>query len=121
MALTFSICAAVARRVHEELFIAWTMGRSRLAVTRCAVADAPGGSGRDLRQLAAIDQMKDPAMNDTWRTRLDMMLNKVPEVTLAFWVIKIMSTTVGETGADYLAVHVGLGTAVTDGDHGRVC
>ena len=43
------------------------------------------------------------------------MFNKVPEVTLAFWVIKIMSTTVGETGADYLAVHVGLGTAVTDG------
>ena len=43
------------------------------------------------------------------------MLNKVPEVTLAFWVIKIMSTTVGETGADYLAVHVGLGTIVTDG------
>jgi uncharacterized membrane-anchored protein len=41
------------------------------------------------------------------------MLNKVPEVTLAFWIIKILSTTVGETGADYLAVHVGLGTAVT--------
>ncbi|MGO4671160.1 COG4705 family protein [Bosea sp. 2RAB26] len=43
------------------------------------------------------------------------MINKVPEVTLAFWVIKIMSTTVGETGADYLAVHVGLGTAPTGG------
>jgi uncharacterized membrane-anchored protein len=43
-----------------------------------------------------------------------IMLNKVPEVTLAFWVIKIMSTTVGETGADYLAVHVGLGTVLTD-------
>ncbi len=42
------------------------------------------------------------------------MLNKVPEVTLAFWIIKILSTTVGETGADYLAVHVGLGTLVTD-------
>ncbi|GAA3842318.1 hypothetical protein AFIC_002906 [[Pseudomonas] carboxydohydrogena] len=41
-------------------------------------------------------------------------LNKVPEVTLAFWVIKILSTTVGETGADYLAVHVGLGTVLTD-------
>lgn len=41
------------------------------------------------------------------------MLNKVPEVTLVLWTIKIMSTTVGETGADYLAVHVGLGTAVT--------
>ncbi len=43
------------------------------------------------------------------------MLNKVPEVTIAFWVIKIMSTTVGETGADYLAVHVGLGTSATGG------
>jgi uncharacterized membrane-anchored protein len=43
------------------------------------------------------------------------VMNRVPEVTIAFWVIKIMSTTVGETGADYLAVHVGLGTAVTDG------
>src|SRR5579872_3560549 len=43
------------------------------------------------------------------------MLNKVPEVTLAFWIIKVMSTTVGETGADYLAVHVGLGTSITDG------
>jgi uncharacterized membrane-anchored protein len=41
------------------------------------------------------------------------MLNKVPEVTIVFWIIKIMSTTVGETGADYLAVHVGLGSAVT--------
>ncbi len=41
------------------------------------------------------------------------LLNKVPEVTLAFWIIKIMSTTVGETGADYLAVHVGLGTTIT--------
>jgi uncharacterized membrane-anchored protein len=43
------------------------------------------------------------------------MLNKVPEATLIFWVIKIMSTTVGETGADYLAVHVGLGTAMSGG------
>ncbi|WP_321836972.1 COG4705 family protein [Pseudomonas kulmbachensis] len=40
-------------------------------------------------------------------------LNKVPEVTLSFWVIKIMSTTVGETGADYLAVDAGLGAGWT--------
>ncbi len=40
--------------------------------------------------------------------------NKVPAVTLVFWVIKLLSTTVGETGADYLAVHVGLGTLATD-------
>jgi len=48
-------------------------------------------------------------------TTARQMLNKVPEVTAAFWLIKIMATTVGETGADYLAVHVGLGTAVTGG------
>ena len=41
------------------------------------------------------------------------LLNKVPQVTFWFWIIKILSTTVGETGADYLAVHVGLGGAIT--------
>lgn len=41
------------------------------------------------------------------------MLNKVPEVTLAFWVIKIMSTTVGETVADFLAVNIGWGQGIT--------
>ena len=43
------------------------------------------------------------------------MLNKVPEVTLYFWIIKIMATTVGETAADFLNVnlHFGLtGTSV---------
>jgi uncharacterized membrane-anchored protein len=45
--------------------------------------------------------------------RLQQMLNKVPEVTAIFWIIKILSTTVGETGADYLAVHVGLGAGTT--------
>jgi uncharacterized membrane-anchored protein len=41
------------------------------------------------------------------------LLNKVPEVTAIFWIIKVLSTTVGETGADYLAVHVGLGATTT--------
>lgn len=39
---------------------------------------------------------------------------KVPLITATFWVIKILSTTVGETFADFLAVNVGLGPAVTD-------
>ncbi len=42
-------------------------------------------------------------------------INKVPAITATFWLIKILSTTIGETFADYLAVNVGLGTAVTDG------
>jgi len=41
------------------------------------------------------------------------MLNKVPEVTLYFWVIKIMATTVGETAADFLNFHLKLGLTGT--------
>jgi uncharacterized membrane-anchored protein len=41
-------------------------------------------------------------------------LTKVPVITATFWVIKILSTTIGETFSDYLAVNVGLGPAVTD-------
>lgn len=41
------------------------------------------------------------------------LMNKIPQVTLVFWLIKMMSTTVGETGADYLAFNLHLGLAVT--------
>jgi len=41
------------------------------------------------------------------------MLNKVPEVTLFFWVIKIMCTTVGETAADYVNDNLGFGLTNT--------
>ena len=41
------------------------------------------------------------------------MLNKVPEVTLYFWIIKILCTTVGETAADYLNETLGFGLTNT--------
>jgi uncharacterized membrane-anchored protein len=41
------------------------------------------------------------------------MLNKVPEVTLYFWLIKVLCTTVGETAADYLNANLGLGLTNT--------
>src|SRR5258706_4630422 len=41
------------------------------------------------------------------------VLNKVPEVTLYFWIIKILCTTVGETAADYLNTNLGLGLTNT--------
>ena len=44
---------------------------------------------------------------------LRRMLNKVPEVTLFFWVIKIMCTTIGETAADYLNENLGFGLSKT--------
>ncbi|MCW2599821.1 MAG: putative rane-anchored protein [Frankiales bacterium] len=41
------------------------------------------------------------------------MLNKVPEVTIYFWIIKILATTVGETAADFLNSNLGLGLTNT--------
>lgn len=41
------------------------------------------------------------------------ILSKVPQVTLAFWVVKILATTVGETGGDALSMTLKLGYAVS--------
>ncbi|GAA2104618.1 COG4705 family protein [Actinomadura alba] len=61
-------------------------------------------------------------MNAQWDTTFApaprRMLNKVPEVTIYFWIIKILATTVGETAADFLNtnLHMGLtGTTVIVG------
>lgn len=43
----------------------------------------------------------------------DNGLSKVPEVTLAFWVIKVLATTLGETGGDALSMTMNLGYAVS--------
>jgi uncharacterized membrane-anchored protein len=47
-------------------------------------------------------------MNPTRR-----MLNKVPEITVYFWLIKVLCTTVGETFADNLNENLGLGLSGT--------
>ena len=39
--------------------------------------------------------------------------NRVPKVTVDFWLIKLMAVTMGETAADYLAVNLGLGLTAT--------
>ena len=39
--------------------------------------------------------------------------NRVPDVTVDFWLIKVMAVTMGETAADYLAVNLGLGLTAT--------
>jgi uncharacterized membrane-anchored protein len=40
-------------------------------------------------------------------------INRVPQVTAEFWLIKLMAVTMGETAADYLAVNLGLGLTAT--------
>src|ERR1700755_3353167 len=52
-----------------------------------------------------------PARSNKWWDR--RMLNKVPEITLYFWIIKVLCTTVGETAADYLNSNLGLGLSGT--------
>jgi uncharacterized membrane-anchored protein len=39
--------------------------------------------------------------------------SKVPEVTLAFWIIKVLATTLGETGGDAVSMSLNVGYAVS--------
>ncbi len=41
------------------------------------------------------------------------IVNKVPEVTVFFWIIKVLCTTVGETAADFLSASLNWGLTVT--------
>lgn len=49
----------------------------------------------------------------TSTARARTLLNKVPEVTVWFWVIKILCTTVGESLADYINTNLGFGLGGT--------
>ncbi|HWF05783.1 MAG TPA: hypothetical protein VHA06_19000 [Candidatus Angelobacter sp.] len=42
-------------------------------------------------------------------TRSSLVVSKVPQVALAFWIIKIAATTLGETGGDALSMTLNLG------------
>jgi len=40
-------------------------------------------------------------------------MNKLPQITLAFWVMKICATTLGETAGDLLSMTLNVGYAVS--------
>jgi uncharacterized membrane-anchored protein len=44
--------------------------------------------------------------------------SKVPEVTLIFWIMKILATTLGETGGDAVSMSMNLGYLVSTGIFG---
>ncbi|MDD2892673.1 MAG: hypothetical protein PHF20_01980 [Halothiobacillaceae bacterium] len=52
-------------------------------------------------------------MNTSLDANTQHIINKVPEITLWFWIIKILATTVGETGADFLNMTLGFGLTNT--------
>ena len=43
---------------------------------------------------------------------INISLVKVPQVTIGFWVIKILATTMGETGGDAVTMSMSLGYAL---------
>jgi len=47
------------------------------------------------------------------KSKTKILLSKVPEVTVFFWIIKVLCTTVGETFSDFLNVNLGLGLTLT--------
>jgi uncharacterized membrane-anchored protein len=52
-------------------------------------------------------------MNQVMQADIKALLNKVPEVTLCFWIIKVLATTVGETAADFLKFNLDFGLTGT--------
>jgi uncharacterized membrane-anchored protein len=54
-----------------------------------------------------------PAIAPTPERSAGVALNKVPEVALGFWIIKIAATTLGETGGDALSMSLNLGYLVS--------
>ncbi|KAB2328697.1 hypothetical protein F7731_24575 [Cytobacillus depressus] len=47
------------------------------------------------------------------QNKMEIFLNKVPQVTIFFWIIKVLCTTVGETFADFINFNIGLGLTFT--------
>lgn len=47
--------------------------------------------------------MEQATSRDTWS------VSKVPEITLAFWIMKILATTLGETAGDFISMTLNLG------------
>ncbi len=54
-----------------------------------------------------------PAPAGMFRPAVGNLPNRVPDATPAFWLIKLLAVTMGETAADYLAVNLGLGLTAT--------
>lgn len=80
------------------------------AVRRERVATFPVEPGAQSGEAVMVEDVTPPR---SARSVVRQMSNKVPQVTLYFWIIKILATTVGETVADYLSVNLGLGLTGT--------
>ncbi|MEU0251612.1 hypothetical protein ABZ299_03605 [Streptomyces sp. NPDC006184] len=78
---------------------------------------APGAGAQRVDQQRDGEQPAGAASHrrstESLRTPSGQMLNKVPEVTIWFWIIKILCTTVGESFADWINMNLGVGLVNT--------
>ena len=54
----------------------------------------------------------EPLPQASWANGSAPQFSKVPEVALGFWIIKVLATTLGETGGDAVTMSMNLGYAV---------
>jgi uncharacterized membrane-anchored protein len=65
------------------------------------------GAGEAVRH-----SQNEPLPQASWANSSAPRSSKVPEVVLGFWIIKILATTLGETGGDAVTMSMNLGYAV---------
>ena len=79
-------------------------GKLQLEARNKEYEDVTRKSEETSRELDRVESQRVYMENEL--STKEFLLSKVPQITLAFWVIKILSTTVGETVADFLAVAI---------------
>lgn len=88
------------------------------SVVHTRTATNAANQGKPAGRPVPLSGFEEQAMTDalppsTTHSLIRTTLNKVPEITLWFWIIKVLATTVGETGADYLNFTLGFGLGNT--------
>jgi uncharacterized membrane-anchored protein len=66
-------------------------------------------AGNSPALAAAADGLRRPAPTVDVSAPVQDVVAKVPAVTLGFWVLKVLATTLGETGGDAVSMSMGLG------------
>jgi uncharacterized membrane-anchored protein len=63
--------------------------------------------------LSAAFEPSSSSRSETKSLTASLLTSKVPQVALAFWIAKILATTLGETGGDALSMTLNLGYAIS--------
>lgn len=100
-------------------------GRDVSGISTCADSTTALSCSSPFRPVAVTDSqhafskipLRSGVMTESTKsasaTTRRVMLSKVPEITVWFWIIKILCTTVGESFADWINMTVGLGLNTT--------